>query len=137
MIHETVGHGIGRFGEEYKGDLGSSAPDKDDVEWALRHQKKGWLMNLSGTDVPEEVPWAHLIGHPAYSYVGVYPGAGGYNTGIYKSERFTIMDDSTNYFYFAAWCRELLVKRIKELAGEDFSFEEFVANDSDEGRPYK
>lgn len=136
MIHETIGHGIGRFGEEYRGDMGSSAPDDDDVEYALRHQAKGWIMNLSGTDNPEEVPWAHLIGHPAYSYVGVYSGAGGYNTGIYKSERYTIMDDSTNYFYFAAWCRELLVRRIIELAGGEFSFEEFVANDSDAGRPF-
>ena len=34
-----------------------------------------------------------------------------------------------NQAYFNAPSREQIVKRIKELAGETYSFEEFIAND--------
>jgi len=45
------------------------------------------------------------------------------------------MNDSYNDFYFNAISRELIVKRIMEFAGEEYTFEKFMAKDSDEGRP--
>jgi hypothetical protein len=39
---------------------------------------------------------------------------------------------NNNVPYYSTWCRELIVRRIKEYAGETFSYDEFVANDSRE-----
>lgn len=43
--------------------------------------------------------------------------------------------EKRNCSYFNAICRELLVKRILELSGEGYTFEKFLAKDSDVGRP--
>ena len=45
------------------------------------------------------------------------------------------MGGEADVWYFNAISRELLVKRILTLAGETYTFERFLANDSDHGRP--
>ncbi len=47
----------------------------------LSYQHSGLDLNLSLTNDPKTVPWAHLIGHPRYPEVGLYEG--GY---IYQRE---------------------------------------------------
>ena len=37
---------------------------------------------------------------------------------------------NNNVPYYSTWSREIIVRRIKRLAGESFSFEDFAANDS-------
>ena len=39
---------------------------------------------------------------------------------------------NNNVPYFSTWSRQIIVERIKEVAGEAFSFDDFVANDSRE-----
>lgn len=48
--------------------------------------------------------------------------------GVYRSEVNSVMNN--NVPYFSSWSRQIIVERIKKVAGEKFSFEEFVANDS-------
>jgi hypothetical protein len=78
-----------------------------------------------------ETPWSHLVFDERYSdIVDVFEGGYGYSRGVYRSEANSCMNDYEPYF--STICREDIVRRIKNLAGEPFSFEEFVAADSRE-----
>ncbi len=139
-IHE-LGHAFAFLEDEYF--PSSNGTRYDDQQLAERHNQ-GMNMNVSATADPTKVPWAHFIGHPNYPYVGVYEGAAYVEKGRWRSEstRFHMMgdfcppvppgygyDDRVNGPYFNAICREMIVKRIKKIAGEPYSFEEFVAKD--------
>lgn len=85
----------------------------------------GW--NLSLTNDAVQIPWKHFIGNAKYSMVGTYEGGYGYEKGVWRSENSSIMGD--NILYFNAPSRELFVKRVKELAGETYSWDDFKARD--------
>ena len=75
-----------------------------------------------------EVPWSHLIFHEKYNQiVDIFEGGFMHSRGVYRSEHNSCMNN--NVPYFSTISRELIVKRIKAIAGEEYSFEEFVAND--------
>ena len=129
--HESIGHGFGLLGDEYSRrrpqDITGEIPafEKDNL---LRAHRSGLFLNLSLTDDPKVVPWAHLIGHPRYPEVGIYEGGYVYDSGVWRSEGSGIMRISSDK-YFNAFCRQLLVKRILTLAGETYTFEKFLEND--------
>lgn len=137
VMHELVGHGLGLLADEYVDlpNIGEAIPQYE-TESLIARQRQGKCQNVSCTNDPAQVLWSHLIGHPKYPYVGLYEGAHYYGKGVWRSENNSIMRETygTNT-YFNAICRELIVKRILTLAGEEYSFEKFLANDSDEGRP--
>lgn len=94
-------------------------------------QASGWGQNLSLSGRYEDVPWYHLIHDARYNdIVDIYDGGYFHSDGVYRSEYNSVMNN--NVPYLSTWSRELAVRRIKELAGETFSYEEFVANDSRE-----
>ena len=138
FIHETAGHAFGLLGDEYSTsgfDPGQPFEIPDYEATRLRNeQKKGWYLNLSLTSDPKSVYWAHLIGHPRYPYVGVLQGGYYYAFGVWRSESYSLMENSTN-FYFNTICRELIVRRIMALTGEEYTFDKFLAKDSDKDRP--
>lgn len=138
FIHETAGHAFGLLGDEYSTsgfDPGQPFEIPDYEATRLRNeQKKGWYLNLSLTSDPKSVYWAHLIGHPRYPYVGVLQGGYYYAFGVWRSESYSLMDESAD-FYFNTICRELIVKRIMALTGEEYTFDKFLAKDSDKDRP--
>lgn len=139
--HEAGGHGFGKLADEYiyhnayiqncncldcehpKGD--------DDVATTFgMYKAKGWFKNLSMNSDMRQVPWAHLIYHPKYSdYVDMYEGGYKHMRGIYRSEATSCMNN--NIPYYSAISRQAIVERIKAYAGEEFSLEEFYANDDD------
>ena len=138
FIHETIGHAFGWLAEEY----GNSAllpsqkiPEYKKLSLIENQQKSRFSLNVSVSNDPATVSWAHLINHPQFPYVSVYEGGAGYNLGVWRSENQSIMRTSTT-LYFAAICRELIVKRILELSGESYTFEKFLEKDSDEGRMF-
>lgn len=75
------------------------------------------------------MPWSHLIGHPNYPEVGIFEGGHYFDKGVWHSEKATIMAGAGGSFN--AFCRELLYKRLLNLAGEEYSFEKFIAFDSE------
>ena len=85
----------------------------------------GWNLTVD----TDSIPWQSFRGKPGYEKVGLYEGGSGYFYGIWRSELISCMID--NRFYFNASSRELIVKRIKSLAGESYSLEEFMSKDSD------
>ena len=50
-----------------------------------------------------------------------------HNRGVFRSEQNSCMNN--NIPYYSTISREVIVKRIKAIAGEEYRFDEFVAND--------
>jgi hypothetical protein len=71
-----------------------------------------------------------MIYDPQYSNtVDVYEGAFFHTRGVFRSEPTSCMHN--NIPYYNAISREAMVKRIMKYAGEEYSFEDFKANDKE------
>ena len=133
--HEAGGHGFGKLGDEYIYHnefidfCGCSCCGHVlEFNWA---KGLGWYDNLSLTGKMHEVPWSHLIFDDRYSdIVDIYEGGFMHNRGVFRSEQNSCMNNDIPYY--STISRESIVKRIKRYAGEEYSFEEFVANDKRE-----
>ena len=94
-------------------------------------QAGGWGKNLSLDGKYNTVPWNHLINDNRFNdIVDIYEGGYFHLRGVYRSEQNSCMNN--NIPYYSSWSRELIVRRIKMLAGETFNFDDFAANDSRE-----
>jgi hypothetical protein len=131
-IHE-LGHGFAALSDVYY--ITDDEPTEFDRKWLAEEHALGHVLNISYTDDPAKVPWAHLLNHPNYPYVGIIEGAI-HSKGAWRSEGGSLMGDIIDYPeygitgpYLDAISREAIVKRIKAMAGETYSFDEFVAKD--------
>lgn len=133
--HEAGGHGFGKLGDEYIYHntfidyCGCTCCGHDD---AIRAAKAlGWYDNLELTGKMHEVGWSHLIFDSRYSdIVDIFEGGFMHSRGVFRSEQNSCMNNDIPYY--STISRESIVKRIKLYAGENFNFEEFVANDNRE-----
>lgn len=131
--HEAGGHGIGWLADEYIYHHGYIQSCKcrccQHTAELLNQQSNGFGLNVSLSGKYEDVPWSHLLFHPSYGdIVDVYEGGYFHSRGVYRSEANSCMNN--NIPYYSSWSRQLIVKRIMKLAGEDFSLEKFYANDN-------
>lgn len=130
--HEAGGHGFGKLGDEYiyhnEFIQTCLCTCCSHVEEFNASKSLGWYENLSLTGNMYDVPWSHLIFDPQYSnLVDIYEGGYMHMRGVFRSEPNSCMNN--NIPYFSAISREAIVKRIKEYAGESYSFEEFKTLD--------
>ena len=130
--HEAGGHGFGKLGDEYiyHNAFIDACPCTccPHAEAIVSAHAKGWYQNLSLSGKMNEVPWSHLIFHDKYKQiVDIFEGAFMHTRGVYRSEQNSCMNNDIPYY--STISRESIVKRIKEIAGEPYTFEEFVAND--------
>lgn len=131
--HEAGGHGFGKLGDEYiyhNAFISSCkcfcCPHEEEFNAA---KANGWYENLSLIGKMHEVPWSHLIFNDKYSaVVDIYEGGFMHSRGVFRSELNSCMNN--NISYFSTISREAIVKRIKQYAGEIYSFDEFVKNDN-------
>lgn len=127
--HEAGGHGFGKLGDEYiyhNSFIQTCPLCMPAFETA---KSNGWYENLSLTGKMHEVPWSHLIFNDKYSaVVDIYEGGFMHSRGVFRSELNSCMNN--NIPYFSTISREAIVKRIKQYAGETYSFDEFVKNDN-------
>ena len=132
--HESCGHGFGKLADEtifhnefIFGCTCSCHPHVDDFNF---HKSMGWYDNLSLTGDMKQVPWSHMIFDPDYSNtVDIFEGGYYHARGVFRSESNSCMRN--NIPYFSAISRESIVRRIKQYAGESFSYEDFKANDTE------
>ena len=132
--HEAGGHGFGKLADEY---IYHNAFIQSCDCFCCSHVKElntfksyGFYDNISLTGDMQSVPWSHLIYDPQYSNtVDVYEGAFFHTRGVFRSEPKSCMHN--NIPYYNAVSREAMVKRIKKYAGEEYSFEDFKANDKE------
>jgi uncharacterized protein YjdB len=123
--HEAGGHGFGKLADEYvTSNKTIPANEKEDLKlW----QQWGFFLNVDLTNNLNDILWKQFIGESKYPYVGAHEGGHYYAYGVWRPEDTSLMIN--NIAYINAPGRELIVKRIKRLAGETFSFEEFKAKD--------
>lgn len=134
LHHEAGGHGFGKLADEY---IYHNAFIQSCTCICCNHVKElnvmqsyGFYENVSLTGSMQEVPWAHMIYDPQYSNtVDVYEGAFFHTRGVFRSEPTSCMNN--NIPYYNAISREAMVRRIKKYAGEEYSFEDFKANDKE------
>ena len=130
--HEAGGHGFGKLGDEYiyhnafiQNCTCICCPHVDEFN---SNKSRGWYENLSLSGNMYEVPWSHMIFDPQYSnVVDMYEGGYMHMRGVFRSEANSCMNN--NIPYFSAISRESIVKRIKEYAGESYTFEDFKQKD--------
>ena len=83
---------------------------------------------MSLTAKTYDVPWSRLLDDPTYNnVVDVFEGGFGHMHGVFRSEQNSCMNNDIPYY--STISREAIVKRIKQYAGETYSFEDFVKND--------
>lgn len=130
--HEAGGHGFGKLADEFIRhsmyiDNCNCSCCEHDAAITYAHSL-GWYQNVSLTERPQNVPWSHLLSDSRYNnVVDVYEGAFMHSKGAFRSEQTSCMNKYIPYYN--AISRESIVKRIKNYAGETFSFEDFVRYD--------
>lgn len=130
--HEAGGHGFGKLGDEYiyhNAFIDACNCTCCGHDFEINGAKSlGWYDNLELTGKMHSVGWSHLIFDPRYSdIVDIFEGGFMHNRGVFRSEQNSCMNNDIPYY--STISRESIVKRIKRYAGEEYSFEEFVAND--------
>lgn len=133
--HEAGGHGFGKLADEYichNAFIQScDCPCCLHLDDLLSGKSLGWYRNLDVTGDVHQVGWSHLIFNSQYSdYVDVFEGGYFHARGVYRSEATSCMN--SNIPYYSAISRQAIVERIMDYAGEEFTLENFYANDSDE-----
>lgn len=132
LQHEAGGHGFGKLGDEYIYhnefiDFCTCTCCPHDFEFKYA-KALGWYDNLSLTGKMHEVPWSHFIFDDRYSdRVDIFEGGYMHNRGVFRSEQNSCMNNDIPYY--STISRESIVKRIKSYAGENYSFDDFVAKD--------
>lgn len=136
--HEACGHGFGKLADEYIyhreyiQKCGCNCCDHIDA--VLVNKSQGWYRNISLSGKYSDIEWKHLIFHEDYDdIVDIYEGAYFHARGVYRSEVNSCMNN--NVPYFSTISRQAIVERIKDYAGEEFLFDDFVTNDSREYGP--
>lgn len=133
VIHEGGGHGFGRLLDEYRY-YQTSLPteEKEQIEmW--RKQDAYYAYNLDLTGDRTKVHWSYYFDLPGYEAVSMFEGGCMYESGIWRPEEFSCMDD--NRPYYNAPSREAIVRRIKKASGEVFDMEDFIKNDKVKADP--
>lgn len=132
--HEAGGHGFGKLADEYIyhnvfiQSCGCGCCGHAEQVNVLKSY--GFYDNISLKGSLHDVPWSHLIFDSQFSNtVDVYEGAFFHTRGVFRSEPTSCMYN--NIPYYNAISRETMVKRIKKYAGEEYSFEDFKANDKE------
>ncbi len=130
--HEAGGHGFGFLNDEYVYYETQQLPKGIKEEIKMWHAA-GYFQNTDVTNLPTQVIWKDFIGMDKYPAVGFYEGANMYGFGIWRPEEESCMD--RNIAYYNAPSRWSIVKRIMQLAGEPFTFDDFVRTDHVQAPP--
>ena len=131
LVHEAGGHGLGKLGDEYY--YVSVGPIPEEAITSHREkQKHNWYLNVDFTGVPSEVRWSRYINDSRYAgeKIGVYIGALGYPSGVWRPTDNSIMFMSSSPDVgFNAPSRAQIYTRIMKLSeGQswEFDYETFV-----------
>ena len=146
ICHEMGGHGLAKLLDEYvysgyEENHTQEGASEEFREWiTTSYHDKGWGMNVSATDNPEEVPWAHFLKDARYKdEIGIYQGAWFWPEELWRPSENSVMRES-NYLWFNAPSREAIYKIVMQLSeGEDwaYDYETFVAFDAPMREAYK
>lgn len=130
LVHEAVGHGIGKLEDEYV------YPDKGNVttlemQRIRTMQANGWAQNVDFTASKDTVLWASFLTDSRYQneHLGVYEGACTYPEGAYRPSEDSMMNSNT--CAFNAPSRKSLYEKVMKIGmdTEQVLYEDFVTFD--------
>ena len=130
LVHEAVGHGIGKLEDEYV------YPDKGNVttlemQRIRTMQANGWAQNVDFTASKDTVLWASFLTYSRYQneHLGVYEGACTYPKGAYRPSEDSMMNSNT--CAFNAPSRKSLYEKVMKIGmdTEQVLYEDFVTFD--------
>lgn len=130
LRHEASGHGFGKLDDEYSGQGGVTE------KWLTSYSSwlglaYGFWENIDITSDKNAVKWAKFISDSRYSgKLGVYEGAGTYDTGVYRPTMNSIMRYNEGFFNTPS--RESIYKKIMKFSEGDgwtYDYETFVSFD--------
>jgi hypothetical protein len=124
FLHECGGHAFGRLLDEYSYSGTYPYTTISGHSWSVPF---GLNLTLDNNNEKGTVYWKYYLNNSDYPRVGFYEGGNGYPKGIWRSEVISGMCD--NRPYFNAISRQLIVERIMSIAGETFSFNDFLKKD--------
>jgi hypothetical protein len=122
LLHE-LGHSFGGLADEYNDDYVSQFYPISQI---------GLYPNVDTTDNLNSIKWSYFIETGIYSQVGAFEGGYYRANNVWRPEESSIML-SLAYEYYNAPSREAIVKKILNIAGKTYSFQDFVQNDVIEG----
>ena len=134
ITHEVVGHGLGKMADEYgyseNGNLNGS-PDALATILSF-HETYHAYTNVVTAAEKDSAPWLKFASDSRYSNekMGMYEGGYTFTGGVWRSTDNSIMNSGT---CFSAICREILFRRIMDMASEgtySYSYEDFVKFDA-------
>lgn len=130
--HEACGHGLGKLADEYFSHSNTTYPESEHSNLDKEHEM-GWSYNLDYHNTPETVLWKDFLSNPDYDVenLGLYEGGFvGYDLGIFRPSDDSVMNSTANQVdYFNAPSRWAIYMHIMRLAGEDYTFEDFLEYD--------
>lgn len=132
VVHEGGGHGFGHLADEYTNDV-ATPPTADEINGLKQWFGFGFYRNIDLTGDINQVKWHDFIGRPGYEAVNVFEGANYHETGIWRPEYISCMDD--NMYYFNAPSRAAIVERLLTIAGDSYTLAGFVAKDAVKAPP--
>lgn len=126
IVHEAAGHGFSKVTDEYIYLPTTTIPDEE-IEQAKLFKTLGWCENVDFYNDITQTSWSGFENNPKYSMVSTFEGANQYGKGIWRPEYNSCMNN--NIPYFNAPTRWAQVRRIKKLAGFNYSFSQFLQDD--------
>lgn len=144
IIHEAGGHAFAKLADEYiLGGYGANRCPEDQLEafrqWIDESHAQGMYANVSATNDPALVPWAHMLTDERYKDdVGIYQGAWMWPYDLWRSSENSVMN--TEDYHFNAPSREAIYKRVMSLSEGDtwvYNFEDFATFDAPIREAYK
>ena len=132
LRHEAGGHGFAKLADEYISDDPTGSSVFADYDWMDRYHNRGWYLNVDYKKDPANVLWKDFIQNHDYDVerIGIYEGAlGDYSKGVYRSTEASLMKGSSSSDIFNAPSRWAIYQHIMDLAGESYTFQDFLNYD--------
>lgn len=118
LIHELVGHGIGKLDDEYSYSSLGRIP-QEEIDYIKGNQEKyGWYMNTDFTSNPDNVKWSDFLKDSRYKdeNLGVFEGSSVYALGAYRPTENSMMRYQSISERFNAPSRQAIWIRVMRLS---------------------
>lgn len=130
LVHEAIGHGLGKLADEYVNSEYGSATEEDIKTLKRQQEQYGWMLNVDLEKDADKVLWRQFLSDGRYraENLGVYEGAATFYKGVFRSSENSMM--RLNDSPFNAPSRQVLYNKVMKLAlDKEPTYDEFCEFD--------